>query len=372
MTNLTPEQIKGFENNAKAIIERIGEGKSTKQILAELYVENLPEKTMNQGLMMADAVIETVAKFDESLKAAIENKDEFISSFMDEVDAEKTCAERCNYWLKFAAVITAMSADNEAGFNREELLKSVEQLHITEDEATPELEEELRQKAREALENNTLMIPVLKGVSEQLQQIADADEAAELLVGLEGSEVDIRAVTSMLIYTKLMNGEISDAPENITIEQIVASVCAGAETAEVAEKVNNGEMDKKVATGFLTAIGIAYTITTVSGVLLIGVGAMAGLFAETILFIPMLIAASIFALYLLFKYCALVYKSSKMIVNFISKAVKPVLEGVVILTLLIICPPAGFLVLFVTSLFKIVEKVRKRREEKVIGQVSPT
>ena len=362
MQNFTPEQVKEFENQTKEIIEKIGEGKSTREIAAEIYVENLPDKTENQGLMMADAIIDSVAEFDKNLEAALENKDAFITSFMEKIDADKTCAERCNYWLKFAAVIGALSSGESDELDREEILRSVEALQITEDEATPEMEEELRQKAREALENNDLIVGMIRESAEQLQQISDADEAAEIIIGFENNEIDFRVLTSMLIYTKIMNGEITDVPENMTIEQITLIVCTNLKTIEVADKVSKGKIAKEVAAFILSILGIIFTAGFVFELSLQGLVFVTSFLAGGVFCLPLSLILVFLAFEFTMVYSDYLTKAVTKVVDLVCANAGKIAKALLVVASTIICPPVGCL-LFIVAFIKNVNNKRDKAKE---------
>ena len=76
MKNFTNEQSKALMEQAQEIMNGIADGESTRDVMARLYVENLDDKTIAQGLVIADSIIESVKNFDASYKEARENLDD--------------------------------------------------------------------------------------------------------------------------------------------------------------------------------------------------------------------------------------------------------------------------------------------------------
>jgi len=81
MKTFTKEQNDTLAAQAKEIMSHIGENESTRKIMARIYVENLEDKTVKQGEVMADAIIEQVKQFDADYKDAKENRDSFVKKF---------------------------------------------------------------------------------------------------------------------------------------------------------------------------------------------------------------------------------------------------------------------------------------------------
>ena len=172
MKTITKEQIDVLMKQAKTMLEGIGEKESVRDIMARHYAENLDDKTLAQGMVMADAILEAVKEFDADYRKAVEDADAYIRKFQKEADEGKTCVERCNYWLRLAGALTAAGqilSDSEA--DREQILTELDALVVSEEEATPQLEEELRRKAREAMKASGIVLTGIMANTEALQQM---------------------------------------------------------------------------------------------------------------------------------------------------------------------------------------------------------
>lgn len=89
MKKFTDDQIHSLMEQAKAMLEGIGEGQSVRDIMARHYADSLDDKTLDQGLIMADAMLEAVKDFDTDYHKAVEDMDGFIRRFQEE--AEDLC-----------------------------------------------------------------------------------------------------------------------------------------------------------------------------------------------------------------------------------------------------------------------------------------
>lgn len=276
---------------------------------------------------MADSIIRSVKSFNTDYKEAQENLDRFIKKFQDKINEERTCAERCNYWLKFsAAVSSATAAMEEEGADREKILQEIEALEIPESEATPEREKELRNQAVEAIRNSGVMLGALVEQAKALEEMETADAAAGMLIDLGAKETAYRAIAAMLAYTKIKNGEFDNIPVEMTAAQVTALVCAEIEQTKIMEAVGKGDLAVDIAAGLLSILGIVVLITIAVKVAVAGAAMITAVFG-TILAIPaglMLIAGILRAM---FKAADFWKEDSRRIVNGVSAAIQFVIKG---------------------------------------------
>lgn len=328
MMTFTKEQNGTLQAQAKDILSKVAEGENTRDIIARIYVENLDEKTMKQGQIMADAILGSVKKFDADYKDAQEDLDRFIKKFQDEVDEGKSCVERCNYWLKMSAAISAATvAMSDEGADRDQILHEIESMEVSEEEATPEREKELRLQAMEAIKNSGVMLGALAEQAKALEEMSTADEAAGMLIDLGNKEIEYRAIVAMLAYTKIKNGEFENIPVEMTAAQVATVVCAEIEQTKIMEAVGKGNIAVDVASALLSILGVIVLVKV--GIALVAVGAH---FATTcfgaILAIPACLMVVVGVCTLICKGMAVWIETSK---NFVKKAavvIKTVIKGI--------------------------------------------
>ena len=300
MTKFTKKQYESLVAEGKKIMENLDEGQNVRDIMAQIYVDNLEDKTLAQGELMADSILQNVGDFDESYQAAQENLDRFLEDFQQKADEGKSCVERCNYWLKLAAAVTATQDALEEDADREDLLRKLEELSVSEEEATPDREAELRDAAADAIKNSHLLLSAIIEQNDLLEELDSAKDAAGILIDFCDHEIEYRAVVAMLAYTKIKNGTFEGLPADITAEQVTAIVCTAIEEAHILDEVGKGKMSVDVATVLLgvlgatllvtlaVASGAIVVITGIAGVLLdvcagiVVVFVLLGLFAEGI------------------------------------------------------------------------------------------
>ena len=218
----TNEQQEILEKEAAALLEDIAQGKNVRDVMAQIYVEKLDEKTIQQGELMADKILQNVKDFDASYQEAQENLDRFVEKFQSKMDKGKSCVDRCNYWLKLGTVVSSLTtAMSEGEVDRERIIREADALSVSEEDATPKLEAELREQAATAIKNSGILLGTLAEQAEALEKLDSAEEAAGLLIDMSGHEMEYRAVVSMLAYTMSKNGELEGVPVDMTASQAV-------------------------------------------------------------------------------------------------------------------------------------------------------
>lgn len=326
MTMFKKEQYESLTAETKQILEDLGEGKSARDVMAQIYVDNLEDKTLKQGELMADGILRSVKNFDAGYQAAQEDLDRFLEEFQQKACEGKSCVERCNYWLKLAAAIAAANDALEDGADQESALQKLEGLDVPEDQATPEREAQLRDAAMEAMRNSGILLGTLMRQDAVLDELDSAKDAASLLIGLSSQETEFRAVAAMLAYTKIKNGSFEGMPADITAEQVTAMVCAGVEQARILEAVGDGSMAVDIATALLFLLG-AVLLAALAMAVAAGAILVAGEFLNILFLIPavMMIAGGI--LWLFGKAAGAWMTECRLVVTPVAAAVRLIIKG---------------------------------------------
>ena len=327
MTTFTSEQNEILKAQATEIFEKLEKGESVRDILAQIYVDNLDDKTKKQGQIMADSILESVKAFDADYQEAQEDLDRFIRKFQDKMDADKTCEERCNYWLKFgAAVSAAAAAMQEDDTDPEKIRQEIEQLEVPFEEATLEREKELRDQAMEAIKNSGILLGTIASQAKTLAEMDSADDAAGILIDLGNQELEYRAIVAMLAYTKIKNGEFENVPVEMTAAQVTTLVCAQIEQAKIMEAVGNGELAVDIASGILTILGIIVLTKIALTVGFAGIDVLIFIFSP-VLVIPACLMFIAGLLRAMSKAYELWEEDSRKLVKGVSKPVRAVIDG---------------------------------------------
>lgn len=294
MKKFTDDQIHSLMEQAKAMLEGIGEGQSVRDIMARHYADSLDNKTLDQGLIMADAMLEAVKDFDTDYHKAVEDMDGFIRRFQEEADQGKTCAERCNYWLRLAGALNAAGqvlSDSEA--DRDQILSQLDGLKVSEEEATPQLEEELRQRARDAMKESGILMTGIVANADVLEQVEGPEETAELLIDLGNQETEYRAMVAMLAYTHVKTGQMENIPVDMTAVQLTHLVCSQVEYIRIVNAVGK-DYTMEVAEMLLYALGLVVLVKVFTPLLFVTINLATEMFGALLLIPAMMMTTGLY------------------------------------------------------------------------------
>lgn len=261
MKKFTKEQMDQIQQQVNQIMDRLAEGQSAREICAQMYAEGLEDKTLAQGELMADAVLESISGFDRDYARAKEDLDGFVDAFIEESCKGKSLAERCTYLMKLTAAISGAKAvldaqTEEAREKARSMVSEAETAEIPEGEATEELEGKLRAQLKNALKGSNILVNALEAQQDALREIEDENAAATLLVDAGSRDIDFRAIMAMQAYINLKNGYYEDIPEDMTAAQVATMVCTYTEEMRILHQVEENHLGEDIAHGILSVLGI--------------------------------------------------------------------------------------------------------------------
>lgn len=273
MLNLNKHDVANLRTAAEEAISKLQEGQSVRDVLMNLYISGLPDKTENQGEIMADRVIELVAGFTADCKAAIENFDAWFDQSMDKLLDGKDLAGRCVLLFQIAQSLTAVNATTldqhlkDAKVDVASVISEMDEYTLDPAAATLELEAELREQVKQALTNNSIFAGQIGALTEMLDQIQTGSDAAETIVNYGIKSADIKAVAAMIAYVEAKKGNMEGIASNITLDEITIGVCAAFEVEQVAASVENGNVGEEAAhliMQILGAVAAVYLVVNLS------------------------------------------------------------------------------------------------------------
>lgn len=260
---LTNVQIEETRQQAEEIIKNIDGGMDIRDVLANIYVSSFAEKSMMQGLIMADTVLESIQKFEADYSNAKANPDAFIDEKLRILAGEKSLYERCELWLKMTNVITKsvnlIENSDEAEFD----VGNMDKNSINPQDATEEYEASLYNNLVEALKGSGILLSTMLKNIDGLNEIENSEETVKLLVDIGIKEIDLRAIMSMLIYSKIKNNQIKNIPVDMTLDQVTTIVCVQTETINIMEALEEGTISEKIAEFILSVLGMIAIATIV-------------------------------------------------------------------------------------------------------------
>lgn len=274
MYSISQENFELLDRQLQEIKEKMAEGKSTREVLAAIYQEQLPEKSDKQAKLMADEVIDSVTGFYQDLYAARENREVFIEEKLSQLTGGQDLVQRCNTLLRLQqalasinmeAVRSAMKGEEQTG-----LPSAPEVRTVTEEEATSELEAELATQVKALLDGSLFLAPLLPETTEFLSQLADGD--TEMLLDAGSGRLDYLATISMLAYINIKSGVFPEIPEETTLHEVATMVCAAYESNKAAAQAAEEGWVETALAAVLELIGLVAAIRMAGGIIAIGLG----------------------------------------------------------------------------------------------------
>jgi hypothetical protein len=270
MMEFSETSRKRIREQAKDAVEGIENGASIRKTLSDIYVKGMPDKTEEQGMMMADRVIELVETYDNELKKAFKDEEVWILDKLDEMTEGKSLEERCNIYNHLLHAINALNslsiADciNEDILNVDDYISRADSLTLEPGMISEELEQDFRRKVVDILKESGLLLMQIGNMADSIDELADEKDYIRFIL-LEGvATTEYMAITSMIAYVDAKNGILDEIPITATIEEITIGTCSAIAAEQIAARAAEGSIDEASAYRLIKILGV------VASVLIIG------------------------------------------------------------------------------------------------------
>lgn len=245
------------QKKAAGYIGQLCEGRPAVEIAAEMYRQNLPGKSEQTAMMMAQHTRDTVAEYYRSKAAALENYEAWVSEAFAEATKRMDEAEAYNqlYQIYVGAVANAklkLAATAEEKEAVENWVKEESEHDFAPEEVTPEALEDLKEKLAAALKDTNLLITQLDAMSEMLRN-EEAD--ARMVLDFGAINEEVMTLLAMQTYLDVKNGLIDEIPGSARLEEIALGVCSAMDTCRIAAQVASGEMTEEEGEKLLGILG---------------------------------------------------------------------------------------------------------------------
>lgn len=264
---INTKQQKELEALAGDVFNRLGSDTPAREIMIGLYLERYPERSRQQAEAVANAILKSVQRFEHDYETAQRDIDEYIANFQNAVEKDMSVAERCNYWKRFASVVSsAVISGNDGDTDAAPVPNDTDVPAYTDENATEELADSLKRNAADVILNSGFLFSAFLSQSNEIAAVQLADEAAGLLVDLGNREFSYAAVLSMVTYLQVRDGRVDHVPVDMGADQIATFVCAFLEQQRITEAVGDGRLAESIASVMLKALGVI-VITALAAVL---------------------------------------------------------------------------------------------------------
>ena len=323
MKTMDKKHFEQLKKKADGILSQKLDGVSAREIMAQIYVDSLPDKSMEQGLMMADKALEAIVDFNKTYSDALDNKEGTVEKLMNQLLAEKDLVGRCN---TLAALYAGISVADAKMFGEDiaecdEIIKDADEEKITVNEATQELESELKEKVAEALKNSAILSRGLVRQADYLDDMMEENGISQMVVRIGEDEVEYEGILTMVGYVESKTEEISEIPPDMTIEETAYIVAATMEEEQIIKRYSAGEIAMNVAVACLDVLGTVLLLKLALKIVLAGVLMATGI-CGVIMAIPAVLLLTIGIAGVVWEAVKVWDKGANTVINIVASTVK--------------------------------------------------
>lgn len=295
MKTMNKKQFERMKEKAAEVLNKNAEGITDREIIAQIYMDGLNDKSMDRGLAMADEALQAVRDFKQSYNNAAEDKDSTLEKLVDQLLEGKSTAERCGILTKMFAAITASNAAMSGGDSEEieNLIRLADEESFTEEQADPELEAGIRAQVMEALNASSVLSQGLLRQADQLEELADENGITRMVLQAGQDEIGYQGIMAMLCYVEVKNGTIKEFPPDLTIKQTACIIAATEAEQQIVKRFTTGELSIELAVALLNILGMILYIKLAAYTMVCGALLAAGLFGFYMAF-PAIILLAMF------------------------------------------------------------------------------
>lgn len=273
MKTVNKEHYTEMKKRADAILNQKAEGMAAREIMAHIYVDGLQDKTMEQGLVMADRALEAIVDFNRTYAEAVKQKDKAFEKLLEDILEGKSLTERCNILSALYAGARAANARME-GEDREvcdEILFEADEEPVTEDEATEELAQELKEKVLEAFQNTSILSRGMLRQADQVEELIAGQGISQMVVQIGEEEAEYEGILAMIAYVESKTADIKELPPDISIEETACIVAATIAQEQIIRRYTAGEIAMNVAVALLDILGFVLLLKLAAKLFVLGV-----------------------------------------------------------------------------------------------------
>lgn len=260
---------KRIREQAADAVKSVDKGVSVRKALADIYVKGMPDKTEEQGMMMADRVIELVETYENELKKAFENEEVWILGKLDEMTEGKSLEERCNIYNHLIHAVNVLNNLTVAEYisedmlNVDEYISRADSFTLDPGSVTEELEQELRNIVVNGLKQSGLLLMQMGKMADSMEGLADEKDYIRFLLQGGAATAEYMAISSMIAYVDAKNGILDEIPVTATVEEITVGTCSAITAEQIAARAAEGSISETSAFRLIRIVGIVASVLIV-------------------------------------------------------------------------------------------------------------
>lgn len=227
MFQLSEKDRIAVSRRAAFALSMCGENCDAKTLLRDIYCEFMPDKTEQQGELVAEEILSCVADFQAHFEAAQEWPREYAESQLHDALKELPLGEQCQVLFRLSLYMRQIEADTVVeGLNAESRKKFLHDYarRVEADEYRGPVSRQIRDKLlAEAVDSMEGVVPVLS--ESQLNWMMKNHDPGKAAMQLKLDQNLAAVVTAMAVYTMAQNGELDEAEPNLTVRQATVFAC---------------------------------------------------------------------------------------------------------------------------------------------------
>lgn len=278
MLSLTEKERAVMAQNVAYILSLSDVNANAKEIMSRAYQEFMQDKTDLQGDLMAQQLLDKMGDYITAEELAVADAGLLAAYQIDRILEAKTLQQQCQILHSFIQGLHYFDTDfvrnlSCEGIPRETVAAAEgdEDLAPYTGPVTEEARDRLRTQAIQAVAHASLSDDTLK----TLEQLMDRDHISAHLV-LTGRTDDylFQATSAMVIYCMAKNGQLTRVPREITMDQVVLTVCAEESMRQLRGNLAKGYITVEQYKHRMTASWNAKKVLLVAGFAVLGTAAV--------------------------------------------------------------------------------------------------
>ena len=235
--------------------------------MARFYCEKFPNVSQESARELAEKISTVVdgyhSKCEEAMDADI---NQWIMEQIDSHTGEMSAEEE--YWCKMTVLVAIDAVDGQSLKNMSDLAVS-EWTYDTERVSSESLKvppkgsvteedlERLNQALADGIEKSGAMLYGCENFARLLEQVSE-EEAVKIFVTDMWTDTKLKCFQSLATWIAYRNGSLTTLPEDVTIELLTVSVCAGMDADNATKNAASGKISWEEAVKIIKVVGAVF------------------------------------------------------------------------------------------------------------------
>lgn len=269
MMVLTNEEQKQVIKRIAYMTSRVNEETTWQDILSMAYCEFMPDKTQMQGDLISQQIIDGMSRFKTMQDVICESPDAFVLYYLTEAIAGKNLEQQCHALYSIRLGMSMVSTGIEAELMRQDngakdwidSARKMSSAYKYRGPVTEQSRDRLLLEAADQIKAAQMSDFALDEISKRLQY---QNDQVHNVFARACDDYVYRAMCIMTIYTMAKNGELSCIPREVTIDQLVVTVCTTDAMRKLVSDVQYGVVDISTQRKIMKLLWVLWEVAIVA------------------------------------------------------------------------------------------------------------